>query len=230
MVWIRRLVKPSLPRRVWVGLVCFLLWAFSFQLCKAQTFAEWFSQKKTQIKYLTQQIAALNQYGSYVRQGYQIAKGGWNGIGNWVLAEFNGHSAYYSSLRRVNPAIRDNPKADSTLLYAEGIPLVFDRLDGLSALGQGDQEYIAKVKAAVLEETDKDVAELDLVMTDGKVEMRDDKRIRRLDLIYERVRDKLGFSISFGNAVRVLIVQRRNSINDINTLKSIYGKDEQGER
>ena len=60
-------------------LICFSLCAFSFQAAKAQTFAEWFQQKKTQIKYLTEQIAALEQYGNYVKQGYRIAQGGWGG-------------------------------------------------------------------------------------------------------------------------------------------------------
>ena len=223
MVWIR-LKAERLKRKALVRLLCcFLLWAFSFQPCQAQTFAEWFSQKKTQIKYLTQQIAALNQYGSYVRQGYQVAQGGWNGIGHWVLAEFNGHSAYYSSLRKVNPVIRDNPKADSILLYAEGIFGAFSRLDGLSSLGDGVQVYVLKVKAAVLAETDQDVAELLLVMTDGMVEMRDDEGLKRLDEIDERVNDKRAFSISFCSKVRHLLIQRQMDLREMQSLGNIWG-------
>jgi hypothetical protein len=200
-----------------------MLLACCFQPAKAQTFAEWFSQKKTQIKYLTQQIAALEQYGRDVEQGYQIAKSGWGGIGNWVKGEFNLHSAYYSSLKTVNPAIKNDPKADSIVNYAALIPQQLDHLDGLSALDGSTQYYIYRVTTAVLRETDKDLSELQLVMTDGKTQLTDDERIERLDGIYTRVRDNLAFTQSFCNAVRMLIVQRNNSWNDINTLKSIYG-------
>ena len=211
--------------KLYKPLCCFLLCAFSFQLTQAQTFAEWFSQKKTQIKYLTQQIAALEQYGSYVKQGYQITQGGWNGIGNWVKGEFDLHSAYYSSLKQVNPAIRNDPKADSIITYAQLIPQQFDHLGGLKALDGDTRGYIGRVKTAVLTETDKDLAELQMVMTGGKAQLTDDERIKRLDAIYERVKDKLVFSGSFCNGVRMLIVQRNNSLNDINTLKNIYGID-----
>lgn len=202
---------------------CFLLCAFSFQLTQAQTFAEWFSQKKTQIKYLTQQIAALEQYGKDVEQGYRIAKSGWGGIGNWVKGEFDLHSAYFSSLRTVNPAIKSDPKADNIVSYAALIPQQFDHLNGLSALNESTQDYIRRVATAVLDDTDKDLSELELVITDGKAQFTDDERIRRLDNIYARVKDKLAFSQSFCQGVRMLLVQRTNSLNDLNTLKSIYG-------
>ena len=41
---------------------------------QAQTFAEWFRQKKTQKQYLIQQIAALQVYIGYAQKGYSIAK------------------------------------------------------------------------------------------------------------------------------------------------------------
>ena len=207
----------------WTMLVSCFLMLGTAERSSAQTFAEWFSQKKTQLKYLTQQIAALEQYESGVQQGYRIAKSGWGGIGNWVKGEFDLHSAYCSSLKNVNPAIRANPKADSIVSYVLLIPQQFDHLNGLTTLDEASLDYIVKVKASVLKETDKDMAELQLVMTDGKAEMSDDERITRLDAIYDRVRDKLVFSRYFCNDVRVLILQRDNSRNDLNTLKGIYG-------
>ncbi|HWZ35204.1 MAG TPA: hypothetical protein VNW51_03550 [Mucilaginibacter sp.] len=203
--------------------LCFMICALSFQLTQAQTFAEWFSQKKTQLKYLTEQIAALEQYGNYVKQGYQIARNGWGGIGNWAKGELDLHSAYYGSLKTVNPAIKNNPKADSIVSCAQLIPEQFDHLNGLASLDNSTRNYIGKVKSAVLTETDKDLAELQMVITDGQAELTDDERMERLDAIDERVRDKLVFSGSFCNSLRILIVQRINSLNDMKTLKSIYG-------
>ena len=51
------------------------------QLLQAQTFAEWFQQKKTQKKYLVKKIAALQVYIEFAEKGYKIAKEGLNTIG-----------------------------------------------------------------------------------------------------------------------------------------------------
>jgi len=190
---------------------------------KAQTFAEWFSQKKTQIKYLTQQIAALEQYGKDVEQGYRIEHSGWNGIDGWVKDEFDLHSAYYNSLKTVNPVIKDDRKIDSIITYAQSIPRWFDHLNGLTALDSDTHSYIDKVKATVLNKTDKDLSELKLVITDNGIQLTDDERIKRLDNIYSRVKEKKVFTQSFCSAVRMLIIQRNSELNDINTLKGIYG-------
>ena len=47
-----------------------------FNLCHAQTWAEWFQQKQTQKKYLIEQIAALQVYLGYAKKGYDIASKG----------------------------------------------------------------------------------------------------------------------------------------------------------
>jgi hypothetical protein len=199
-------------------LCCFLLCAFGFQLTQAQTFAEWFSQKKTQIKYLTQQIAALEQYGSYTKQGYAISQNGLGNIGSYIKGEHGMHSAYYSSLATVNPQIKSNSKADSIVSYAKQIPAQFDLLHGLNGLDKDNRAYIMRVESKVIGECNKDLTELQLVMTSGEAQMTDDERIKRLDQIYGRMKDKYAFTQSFCNHVRMLLLQRNRELQDIQTL------------
>jgi len=207
--------------KAWKGSVMgFLLLASSFQPLKAQTFAEWFSQRKTQLKYLTEQIAALEQYGSYVRQGYQISREGLGGIGNWVKGEFDLHSQYYHSLRTVNPVIGHNPKADRIVGMAQVIPGQFDQLQSLE-VPDAYVRYIASVKASVLSEVDRELAELQTVLS-GSVAMRDDERLKRLDVIDEQVSDQLVFTRSFCSQVRMLFNRRQLELQDIQTQKGIY--------
>src|SRR5437868_9760602 len=115
--------KVDSRRRTLKGLLilCLLLLGF-VKRSEAQTFAEWFSQKKTQIKYLTLQIAALEQYSSYIKQGYAISRNGLGNIGGYLKGEYGSHSTYYSSLKTVNPEIKSNDKADSIARYAAQIP------------------------------------------------------------------------------------------------------------
>ena len=72
----------------------------------AQTFQEWTQQKKTQIKYLVQQIAAFQVYIGYVEKGYSIAKKGLNAISNIKHGDFSMHNDYFNSLKIVNPKIK----------------------------------------------------------------------------------------------------------------------------
>jgi uncharacterized coiled-coil protein SlyX len=202
---------------------CFLLYAFSFQLTQAQTFAEWFSQKKTQIKYLTQQIAALERYGSYVKQGYTISQHGLGNIGEFISGEYGLHSGYYGSLKTVNPEIKSNGKADSIVRYTEQIPGQFDHLNNLNGLDNDNRRYIAQVKTKVLDECNKDLAELQLVIADRQAQMTDNERIKRLDEIYGRMKDKYAFTQSFCNQVRMLLIQRSRELDDVQSLGRYYG-------
>ncbi|HEY4197347.1 MAG TPA: hypothetical protein VGM63_17515 [Mucilaginibacter sp.] len=200
---------------------CFLLLG-SAERSEAQTFGEWFNQKETLIKYLLQQIAAVAQYSSYVKQGYQISRNGLGNIGAYIKDEHGLHSAYYSSLRTVNPEIKDNPNADTIISYAAQIPGQFDHLKSLAGLDAGNRKYIARVEAKVLAECDEDLAELQLVLTSGQAQMSDDERINRLDQIYVRVKDKCAFTQAFCNNVRTLSLQRNLELQDIQSSGRYY--------
>lgn len=205
--------------------IMFCLFCLAAASVKAQTFAEWFSQKKTQIKYLTQQIAALRQYGAYIKQGYAISQNGLGSISGYIKSEYGLHTNHYTSLKTVNPAIRGNSKTDSIIAYASQIPTRFARLKNLRGLDDDSRSYLANVREKVLDECNKDLSELQLVMTDGTVQMTDDERLKRLDEIYAGMKDKYAFTLSFCTEVRTLLLQKQQELNDINTLKRLNGID-----
>jgi hypothetical protein len=210
-------------RRKLTGFLCgTLLLLMSATATFGQTFAEWFSQKKTQIKYLTQQIAALEQYGSYIKQGYAISQHGLGNIGAYITGEYGSHTVYYSSLKTVNPEIKTNGKADNIIRYAERIPVQFNRLNSLTGLNNDNRAYIAQVKSKVLDECNKDLLELQLVITNGQTQLTDDERMKRFDEIYVRMKDKYAFTQSFCNNVRILLLQRSRELQDIQTLGRYY--------
>jgi hypothetical protein len=72
---------------------------------RAQTFAEWFQQNSTRLKYYAQQIAALQIGVSELQKGCGIASAGLSGIGESKQGEFDLHSSYYQSLGEINPVI-----------------------------------------------------------------------------------------------------------------------------
>jgi len=216
-------IKANVQFRSRAALCTMILSLVTATTTFAQTFAEWFSQKKTQIKYLNQQIAALTQYGSYVKQGYRVSQDGLGTIDNWLKGEFDFHANYYTSLKRVSPVIGTNSKVDSIIRYAKQIPVRFDHLLHIGTLDAGNHDYIRQVRSVVTAACDQDLAELQTVMTHGKVRMTDDERIARLDEIHYRMKDTYAFTLFFCGQAKTLLLQLSRERQDANTLKYYYG-------
>ena len=195
----------------------------TFIICKAQTWDELFSQKKTQIRYLGEQIAALHLYAGYLKKGYEIAKNGINTIKDIKSGEFNLHNSFINSLKVVNPAIRNSAKVAGIIEFQLDISRTFGSIKDNSYLSASDQEYISRVKSQIRDECSHDLDELLLIIISGKVEMKDDERIKRLDKVYDSIKDKSAFTQSFCNEVNMLIVQREQEAKEESTEKKLYG-------
>ena len=79
-----------------------MLWLAVIQISSiahTQTWDEWFRQKETQKKYLLEQIAALNVYLGYVKEGYSIARDGLRIINDIKQGDFKLHDDKFQSLQ-----------------------------------------------------------------------------------------------------------------------------------
>lgn len=190
-----------------------------------QTWGEFFNQKKTQKKYLLEQLVALKMYAGYLKKGYDIVGNGIGTVRDIKNGEFSLHSTFFSSLKSVNPAIRKNAKVASIISLQVSIIKAFNNIGDNDGLKLSDNQYILGVKDRVTDDCLDDMEELLLVITSGRLEMSDDERIERLDGIYERMRDKATFVQSFTGEVNLLIQQRNNEQKSINRLREIYGND-----
>ena len=190
-----------------------------------QTWGEFFNQKKTQKKYLLEQLVALKMYAGYLKKGYDIVGSGIGTVKDIKNSEFSLHSTFFSSLKSINPAIRKNAKVASIISLQISIIKAFKNIDDNDGLKLSDNQYILDVKDKVTDDCLDDMEELLLVITSGRLEMSDDQRLERLDSIYERMRDKAAFVQSFTGEVNLLIQQRKNEQKSINRLREIYGND-----
>ena len=203
---------------------CFLI-LVSAERSSAQTFAEWWLQKKTQIKYLNQQIAALAVYGRYVKQGYRISQNALGSFSGWAKGEFDLHTSRYSSLRQVNPGIRDDGRAAAAVNDLKAVIGQFSTLDGLGSLTADDRKYLNSVRLKVIAECDAGASELELVMASGEVGMTDNERLARLTKIYEWVKELRSFTSGFCSRMQALVVQRAQAERDLKTMRRLYGMD-----
>ena len=187
----------------------------------AQNWQEWMHQKKTQIKYLVNQIAALQIYAGYVQKGYAIAEEGLGAIHNIKRGDFSLHEAYLISLKRVNPNIKSYWKVAD--IIAMQIKIVQSYHEQINAIRQCNQftkdeiNYSNKVFTNLLNDCLDIIDRLILVTTNGNAEMKDDERIKRIDALYADIKDKYVFVQHFSGEANVLAMQRIMDAGNVRT-------------
>lgn len=187
---------------------------------QAQTFAEWWSQKKTQKKYLIQQIAALQVYLGYAKKGYEIAGTGLSAMRDITSGEFKLHDLFITGLKKVSPIIRNDVRIAEIIAMQLAILKTFN---GLAAGFNGEHlEYIRDVKAGIVTGCLNDLEELYLVITSGKAEMSDDERIERLNRIYADMQDKSAFAQDFYNKAGLFLRLREAEQRSTDQLRRYY--------
>ena len=196
-------------------------------LANAQTLAEWTQQKKTQIQYLLDQIAANKVSIDYLEKGYEIAKTGLNTIQNIKKGDFNLHRDFFGSLEIVNPKIKTYTRVADIIAYqvriVKNISTTIKNLKESGQFNVDELDYSKAVFENLLDECLKNVDELYLVITSDELQMTDDERIKRIDLLYTDMQDKYSFCQSFSEEHSVLAMQRLGEQLEIKFSKQLNG-------
>jgi hypothetical protein len=188
----------------------------------AQTTAEWFDQKNTQKKYLLQQIAALQVYGGYLKKGYRIAQGGLGSIGNSVKSEYGLHTDYYDRLNKADPVVKNNPQVAEILRWQKDILAQTGQIKKI-VLSPSENQYVARVCDALLKDCDAGLKDLQTLLSDGKVKMDDEARLRQIVRIHIQMQNNYRFVAGFRSQVDLYTRNRQQQQNDLNTQKHLYG-------
>jgi hypothetical protein len=176
--------------------IAIMLLVLSYGL-QAQTWDEWFKQRKTQRRYLVNQIAALKVYCGYLQKGYEIAGQGLTFINAIKDGDINMHNGFFNSLKAVNPAIR-NPAvvADIISMQRQIVKLGKSVIAIANESGQFTGPEIIHFKKIVdrlLDDCVGGLVELMMVITSGELEMKDDERILRLEMIRKEMEENYRF-------------------------------------
>lgn len=209
-------------------LILICAFAVSAGICNAQTFNEWFRQKKTQKEYLLQQIAALKVYLDYLKKGYKIVDKGLTIVGDIKQGKFDLDIEYLESLKNVNSAVSGSAKVASIVAYQRMIMIEFRRLKDLTnetdLFTSEEKHYVEDVYANMLRESEMSLNELDRVLSNSDFEMKDDERVKRIDVLYIDMKDKYAFTKSFSNSTQLLIAQRGKDENEIQVQEDLVLK------
>ena len=191
----------------------------------AQTFDEWFKQKETQIKYLVEQIGALKAYGEVVKRGYDIAHNGLTNVFNSEEGDYKQHSNYFLSLWEVKPGIKSYSKVLSILNMKADI----EKQSRLTKsyvtefLNDKERNYVNSVYASLISGCNDLADELEMVINNDQLQLKDDERIQHIDKIYLQMQDRYEFSQSFANGIKLLVMNRLKEMKEVTKLYSLHG-------
>lgn len=185
-----------------------------------------FNQKGEMIKKNIRQITLLATYSGYVRKGYRIIEDGWNTIHDWKDGEFNLHLAYIHSLKKVNPKVKGE-QVDAIRELAEKILAGCTSLrhDAIRSKMLTDKEinYLESMLDGYIRETSENIDELNLVITDGKLSMADDERIKQVDRLFDRIVKGLQEFKTLDSHTRRIIAGRKEMERHNKELKQWLG-------
>ncbi|SKC85177.1 hypothetical protein [Ohtaekwangia koreensis] len=211
-----------------IGILMLLLCGWLTIQAQTPNFNEWFRQKKTQRKYLLEQIAALKVYLEYLKKGYEIVDKGLTTIGEIKNGTFTMDKDYLNSLKQVSSVVKNSPKVKEVLTYQQSIITDFRKFvndcrkdENLTA---DEVRYIEDVYANMLKECDASIDELTLITTSGEAEMKDDERLLRLDKVHDAMQDKYTFTQDFIDSTRLLSLERAKEKNQIKGSGKLYSE------
>jgi len=184
----------------------------------AQTWDEIFKQKKTQKKYLLQQIAALQVYIGYASKGYDIVGNGIHAVKDINNGEFNLHRNFFAALGAVNPFVKGSAVVTDVLNGGLEVISILKGWDS-SGLNAGDRAFVSLVKANLLAECAVELEDFLLIITSGKLDMKDNERLARLELLRTSMENKRGFALAFSGDLDQLTRQREGEQQTINQIR-----------
>lgn len=193
----------------------------------AQTWAEWFNQKKTQKKYLLEQIAALQVYKGYLEKGYGIVKDGTGIIRDIKNGDFNIHNSFFNGLELVNPEIKRYDKVE--VIMDMNTDMMQQRQKALRIAQNGGQLTAEEMNAlrslytSLSEEAAKDLEELLLIIKDGQLKLSDDERIKRIEKLYIRMQHKSTLQRKLNKNVSDLVASRKRQTKDQQNSRLLFG-------
>ncbi|MCF0059864.1 hypothetical protein MUK70_11500 [Dyadobacter chenwenxiniae] len=192
-----------------------------------QTFKEWFRQKKTQKKYLIEQIAQLKIYLELTEKGYKIAKEGLTMIGDINNVEFKLHKNHFDSLKVVNPKIASLVKVKWIGMYHGEVKSVcsscVSKLSQSEFLTSDELAYLRAVFDRLSSDCDRIQVSLKEVTTDGSYAMTDNDRIKRVEDLYQHMLFNFTFSKAFCSESAVLAAARIKEKEDVTTSRALRG-------
>lgn len=215
-----------MTKMIATGFVMIVLLGFRSE-AKCQTFNEWFKQKKTQKRYLIEQIAALQLYLKNLKQGYVVVKKGLNLVGDITGNSYSMDNIYLQSLLQVKTPIK-NSELSNSIISLEGrikkrLNILEERINENNTILTVDEStYLTRVKQKAESILSDQMTTAREALTADEVQMTDAGRIEILKNVKNELEDLASFLGQADGELTRVIIQRRAEHFEIQELNLLY--------
>lgn len=184
-------------------------------------------QEAQQLLLNVEKLAQLKQILRDMYKGYEIVSKGYNTVRDISKGNFNLHDVFLDKLLQVSPAVKQYKRVGE-IISSQGkivkeYKVAFQRFKVADVFNSKELEYLSTVYTNLIDESVKNLDELVMIVTAGKLRMNDEERIKAIDRIFESMQNKLVFLRSFNNGTSVLAAQRTKERNDVEVSRKLYG-------
>jgi hypothetical protein len=196
-----------------VGLLSFVLSAFSFLPCHAQ---------EQEIEQLLLNVEKLTQFKSILsdmKQGYTVLTTGYNAVKGIAQGNFSLHETFIDGLMLVSPEVKKYGRIADIISCQSAIvseyKSAFNRFKASENFNLSEIDYLGKVYGQLMSQSMDNLDELTTVITSNQLRMSDDERLQAVDRIYADTADKLQFLRNFNKQAGILNLQRQKERADV---------------
>src|SRR5690606_34864141 len=174
-----------------------------------------------------EKLAQLKEILTNMKKGYEIVSNGYNHIKNISEGNFNLHEVFLDALMQVSPTVKKYKKINEiisvqTQLVKES-KSALRSFNASNLFNTNELKYMSNVYSNLFNNSLRNLDELTMVITAGKLRMSDDERLNLIDRIYNDISDQLIFLRTFNKENNVLAIQRSRETVDTRVSKKLNG-------
>ncbi|MBI3137218.1 MAG: TerB family tellurite resistance protein [Sphingobacteriales bacterium] len=159
--------------------------------------------------------------------GWKLVNKGYTTIKDISAGNFKIHRQFLDGLLEISPAVKSYKRISDIIRYQVLMVKQYKRalreFRGNGVFSEGELDYITKVYTNLIGESLKNLDELIMVITAGKLRMSDEERLKAIDRIYEQIEDQFAFLQDFSSSTAYLALQRKTEKTEVDMSRRIQG-------
>lgn len=184
------------------------------------------TQEAIQLLLNYEKLRQLEEILDNMYQGYKVLSQGYDRIKGIAEVNYKLHQVFLNGLFAVNPAVRDYERIPMIINYQallmKEYKRAFRRFTDDGNLTASELRYLERVYTYLVKQSVRNLEELAMIVTDSKLRMTDDERLKAIDRLFFDMESKLSFLRYFNNSTQMLAMQREREKSDVKTIQSLY--------
>lgn len=195
----------------------------------AQNFEEWFNQKETNKRYLAEQIAALQAYGTVIKKGYEVTQQGLGMIQMIKTGDFSQHEDHFQSFLTVNPQVKSHADTQQIIALASRIQHLStqtqQQLKSSNQLSQSEEAVVAHIFSNIKLNSAEILDQVLMLLQNDALSFSDSQRIQRLKQLKIQIQEIHGFTARMGQEFLQLASHRKQESQEIAQSRRYHNLD-----